>query len=302
MLFPGGLKTKNFIVFFLAFSILLSGCAQQPPAGDAGADAQVQPGGSSTAGGVMQEGEATAGQPVPDAPEGDAGVQDTVVEEESPPTVSVVSVPSEVFAGEEFTVTWKVDSEAPAIINHTAIHFGTESRAGEFGDDVGPQQAGYSGLTPEFAATESSIPNEFSAKIAAPESAGTLYLRAHAIFNGKNYWTEEVSVAVKAAPAPEPQLREFYIEADDSGFYDEGGAKITEISASAGDTVKITFKVRTAGVYYAGLLIQSPEFDSGDLDKGEEYVAEFTAEESHSIKSYWPSTKKLKATLNVNVQ
>ncbi|HZX34233.1 MAG TPA: hypothetical protein VFF09_02525, partial [archaeon] len=60
---------KNFIALFLAFSILLSGCAQQPPAGDAGADAQVQPDGSSTAGGAAQEGGAggaVSGQPVPD--------------------------------------------------------------------------------------------------------------------------------------------------------------------------------------------------------------------------------------------
>lgn len=106
-----------------------------------------------------------------------------------------------------------------------------------------------------------------------------------------------------AEPVPEPvaQVKEFRIDSDDSAFYDESGSKITNLELDNGDEVKITFFIRKTGTYFGGMTIRGPDFDSGKLDKEEEYVVEFTADGSHKIKSYWPATNKLKATLNVNV-
>lgn len=102
-------------------------------------------------------------------------------------------------------------------------------------------------------------------------------------------------------PEPVPQLKEFYIEADDNDFYDEDGDVITELDLVKGDEVTITFFVRKTGVYFAGLKFKGPDFDSGSLAKEEEYVVSFTADEDFKIKSFWPARDVLKATLNINV-
>jgi len=124
-------------------------------------------------------------------------------------------------------------------------------------------------------------------------------------FNATNIGTPEPEPMFPQPPEPEPEpvagLKEFYIEADDTGFYDESGSKINNLELNNGDEIKITFFVRKTGVYFAGLKFKGPDFDSGALDKEAEYVVEFTASDSHQIKSFWPSSNKLKATLNVNV-
>ena len=125
-------------------------------------------------------------------------------------------------------------------------------------------------------------------------------------FNATNIAAPEPDPTLpETEPEPEPEpvagLKEFRIEADDSGFYDESGSKITNLELNNGDEVKITFFVRKTGVYFAGLKFKGPDFDSGALDKEEEYVVEFIASDSHKIKSYWPAKDRLKATLNINV-
>lgn len=105
-------------------------------------------------------------------------------------------------------------------------------------------------------------------------------------------------------PIEQPQLpepAEFYFLSDDSGFYLENGTEITEINVAKGQNVKITFFIKKQGTYYGGMTIRGSEFDSGKLEKEETYEIEFTAEESFEIKSYWPQTNKLKATLDVTV-
>ena len=99
-------------------------------------------------------------------------------------------------------------------------------------------------------------------------------------------------------PAPQPQVHEYSIEGDDRGFYPGD-----DIVVNAGDTVRINFTVRTTNVYYAGLLIKSRSgsFTTGNLDPGESKTIEFTAEESDTITSYWPSSGVRKADLSVIV-
>jgi len=91
------------------------------------------------------------------------------------------------------------------------------------------------------------------------------------------------------------EVKEFTIEGDDLGLYPE------TITVNKNDKVKITFKVRNENVYYGGLDFRSEFFDTGKVLPGSIKTVEFTAQETFSYKSYWPSSNKLKATGTINV-
>ena len=92
-------------------------------------------------------------------------------------------------------VTWNIKSPVMKIL-HTAVHYDYTSHPGTLGKDVTPEQAGYPMLTTEFAAGNFTVPRTFQAQI-LPDKEGTLYLRAHALINGRNYWTEERKAEIK---------------------------------------------------------------------------------------------------------
>jgi hypothetical protein len=85
------------------------------------------------------------------------------------------------------------------------------------------------------------------------------------------------------------------LESDDYGFYPAA------ITASKGQVVKITFKVRAATTYYGGQDIRSSVFNTGVIAPGGEKTVEFTADQTFEFKSYWPASGVLKATGTVNV-
>ena len=99
------------------------------------------------------------------------------------------------------------------------------------------------------------------------------------------------------APAPTPVVQEITLEADDAGFYPS-----SEIKVMKGSKVKLTFVVRTSGVYYAGLDFRSSKFSTSRIDPGGSTTVEFTADESFEFKSYWPATGVLKAIGQVTVE
>jgi hypothetical protein len=98
----------------------------------------------------------------------------------------------------------------------------------------------------------------------------------------------------KAEPIPAepvPQVYEFKLEADDFGFYPD-----LILTVPQGSKVKITFIVRTTDVYYGGLQIRSPKFDTGAIKPGGSASVEFVADESFAFTSYWPLSGVQKAT------
>ncbi len=111
------------------------------------------------------------------------------------PGIVITSLPSKVTVGADLKVTWQVFGD-DLRATHTAVHYGYESKPGTFGLDVGPAGAGYPSLTTQFASGDFVLPMEFSASF-KPDSSGKIYLRAHAIVEGKNYWTEEQVVTVE---------------------------------------------------------------------------------------------------------
>ena len=109
-------------------------------------------------------------------------------------------------------------------------------------------------------------------------------------FNIETTQTEEIP------EEPLVSIKEFIIEGDDSGLYP------SSIEVNKGDTVKITFEVRSQGTYFGGLDFRSDVWgDTGKVSKGESTTVEFVAEETFQFKSYWPASNRLKATGTVTV-
>jgi len=104
--------------------------------------------------------------------------------------IEFTQLPERVAPSEKFIVEWIINTPEPKFIQHTAVHYGYESKQGEFSSETTPAMASYEFLTPEFASGEYPIPNMFRSEILVTRK-GSLYLRAHVIIDGKNYWTEE---------------------------------------------------------------------------------------------------------------
>lgn len=119
------------------------------------------------------------------------------------PAISIIQIPSTAKENEKVEIQWKIESEQPLTAIHTAIHYDTKSHPGTFTNEVGPIDSGYFSLTREYASGEFPVPDGFLTSFTIPKEAQNLYLRAHAIIDGKNYWTGETSIGVEPAlPAP----------------------------------------------------------------------------------------------------
>ena len=214
------------------------------------------------------------------------------------PEITVLSAPTTAEAGQEISFSWRIEG-LETTIPHTAIHFDYSSNPGAYDVEVTPGASGYGSLTPDFASGEFSIPDEFSATV-TPDQTGTLYYRAHAIIDGKNYWTNERSIAVSEVMQL-PSVEEFTIDADDNSF-DMDGQDLSSITVSSGSLVKITFLVDPVQVYFGGLDFRGCGQNTGKVAPGGSVTVEFTATSSCDIKSYWPASNRLKDTLQVVVQ
>ncbi len=111
---------------------------------------------------------------------------------------------------------------------------------------------------------------------------------------------EEQQPFQEPPPIIRPEATEFFIEADDRGFYIDG-ADVGSISAITGETLKITFSVRTTGVYYGGLQFKGCGQDTGKVAPGDSATTEFMASSTCTITSYWPSSSRVKDRLQVVV-
>lgn len=92
-------------------------------------------------------------------------------------------------------------------------------------------------------------------------------------------------------------LSEYYIEADDDGFYPG------KIRARLSNKVVIHFKFRDHLIYFAGLDIRGPFEDVKYQTGGQQPVSRnFTMKGETKIVSYWPSSGVKKAELTVEVE
>ncbi|MDD5109788.1 MAG: cupredoxin domain-containing protein [Patescibacteria group bacterium] len=110
--------------------------------------------------------------------------------------VTFFGVRTNVLVGQPFEVTWRVQpAEKDATLTATYLHYDTISHPGSFGPAVTATDAGYTSIATNFAKTSDRLPRAFTMKVPATRT-GTLYMRAHAVIGGKNYWSSEVKVVV----------------------------------------------------------------------------------------------------------
>lgn len=109
--------------------------------------------------------------------------------------VSAVNVTKDITTGQTATFTWYIDGPA-AEISQTSVYFGQASVSGILDKSVKPADTKYSENVKDFTNGKYSIPLQFigNVKIAVP---GSYYYRAHALINGKNYWSDEDIFEVK---------------------------------------------------------------------------------------------------------
>lgn len=111
-------------------------------------------------------------------------------------SVVVQSPPANARAGTPTSFTWEVRAAVGSSATHTAIHWGKNSTSGELGLEVAPGAAGYPNLLPDYTAGSFALPRTFSGALTFP-SAGTVYYRAHAIIDGKHYWSPEYAIVIQ---------------------------------------------------------------------------------------------------------
>ena len=194
--------------------------------------------------------------------------------------VQILNLRSKALAGQPLEVTWQVKPEdgATGTISHTAFHYDIISHPGVLGQDVTPAAAGYKELTPDFAQGEFQVPRSFSAKL-TPQ-AGKLYVRAHTIIEGKQYWTDEAVVEVVSDPA---MMGEGGDQDDETVSGEVKTVTMTAetwefepstIRVKRGDRVKLV--VKSVDVTH-GLMLPQYKIDE-KLEPGKTVTVEFTAD------------------------
>ena len=163
--------------------------------------------------------------------------------------VKITSVPSSVEVRQPISISWAVSSPEKKIIGHTAVHYDVESHIGNFSLETSPAASGYPNLIPDYANKQSEIPNTFSAQIMT-DISGTIYLRAHAVIDGKHYWSDQKSITITSQASngssqsqsgsagtepPSIQTKEFTVRGRSFEF------DPSSITVSKGDSVKIIF-------------------------------------------------------------
>lgn len=115
-------------------------------------------------------------------------------------SVTLVNVPNQTAAGAVTTFTWRVDGP-PATINHTSVHFGRTSTPGSLDTNIAPSDTTYEDLIKDFDKGKYNIPLQFvgNTPIATP---GSYFFRAHAVIDGKHFWTDERALEVTRPPTP----------------------------------------------------------------------------------------------------
>ena len=116
--------------------------------------------------------------------------------------VGVINAPDSAKVGHSFEINWKVNNPGEVEIPHTAIHYGPESQSEPL------TTTSYTYLTKP---KSGKIPAEFSAGLTINET-GTTYFRAHAVIEGKNYWSDEMTVTIsettdETARSSEPSIK-----------------------------------------------------------------------------------------------
>lgn len=100
------------------------------------------------------------------------------------PAIRVTSYPARVDGEENFTIKWEVTGGILGEISHSAVHWGFKTGRADI-TDYGRFSRVETGKTPQ----------EFTTVLKAP-SSGPIYLRAHAIVDGADLYSDEYVIAI----------------------------------------------------------------------------------------------------------
>lgn len=119
-----------------------------------------------------------------------------------PYTISLVRWPEgELIEGDIATFTWEINGP-PIVIQTTAVYYGMTGTPGTLTRIADPESTQYTGATADFLNGDYLLPMRFVANI--PRVApGNYYFRGYAGIEGKHYWTNELTFAVRKKPRHE---------------------------------------------------------------------------------------------------
>lgn len=118
--------------------------------------------------------------------------------------ISFVDLPNEIIQGGQATFTWVIDGPSKTI-HKSAAYFGTISTQGNLTKDVAPAETNYTGISKDFIQGDYLIPIRFvgNAKVAV---SGKYFVRAYALIDNNNYWSDEKVFTVTAIPRHEIKI------------------------------------------------------------------------------------------------
>src|SRR3989344_7057107 len=141
--------------------------------------------------------------PTPPPPTPTAPPTPTVVEY----TTEIVSLPKGISQGHNGSFTWKISGQERKI-KTTTVYYGTESTPGKLSDSVLPLNTRYTDYLKEFINGDYKIPLIFIGNDLVKHS-GTLYARAYAVIDNRNYWSDEQVFTVKEAEGNKIKINNF---------------------------------------------------------------------------------------------
>ena len=109
--------------------------------------------------------------------------------------IKIISYSEKVKLNQNSTFNWQI-SGPPTTISYTSIVGSKESKSGSLEETVDLTKTPYKELVKEFISGSYQIPLTFVGNAILPEY-GTFYIRALAVINSKNIWSEEYTVSVQ---------------------------------------------------------------------------------------------------------
>ena len=233
-------------------------------------------------------------------------------------SLNIVSFNPSLYIGDETDIVWEIQSDAPAAISGTEIHYSRNVSV------LSPSPAEY---ISETELQQGIAPATFSTKISFQDE-GLIYFKAHARINGTDIWSGEYAITSKPTSwkivsdnssggggsggagskgggsgggssggssggnnsVYIPKNYSYILEMDDLGFYN-GEQQLSSLDFRKGDTLLLTFQVRTENVNPAGFEFISPFFQSPQLRPGQSWTAQkITLNSSFAISALDPDS------------
>lgn len=112
--------------------------------------------------------------------------------------------------------------------------------------------------------------------------------------------------AVPVAVSSSPTAKSFTLTANDDGFFDTSNARVNEIKVNQGDRVNLIFNSSTTNNSFGGQAIKTVGvdlFSYANVRAGQQQVVpEFTASQSFTVETWWPSFQVRKGSFRLTVE